>query len=99
MSMITIERRGIRGVHRSERRVVLDIWRGRVRRYGGHIWVERGIGALLGEPRKRKSRRKNARTGGRGGVSTARLPIGISDTVGRMRGLGDVAWKASLSVI
>ena len=48
--MITIER--IRGLHRRERRVVLEIWRGRVRRGGGYIWVGRGVGALLGEPRE-----------------------------------------------
>jgi hypothetical protein len=96
MPRIAIERRRSRGLQRHERCVVLDIWRGRVRRDGGWIGVDRGIGTLLGEPMEGKSRRKNARTGGRGRVSAACLPIGMPNS---MRGLSDVAWEASLSVI
>ncbi len=58
------------------------------------IWGGRCISALLGEPRERKSRRENARTGGRGRVSTNCLPIPIAVPT-----LGDVAWEASLGVI
>lgn len=58
------------------------------------IWVGRGVSALLGEPRKRKSWREHARTGGRGRLSTICLH---TPTV--VPSLGDVTWEASLRVI
>ena len=61
----------------------------------------RGVRALLSEPMERKSGRENARTGGRGMLSTGCLPIPIvvPNRVGRMRGLSEVAWEALLRVI
>lgn len=68
MAVIAIEGdRGDRigGLDRREGWVVVDIGGESVRRDGGGKWLGRGVGALVSEPWERKSRRENARTGGR----------------------------------